>query len=73
MKAVNIDSALISRWDLPSAPRPGQISDYREQVLTYKKVCVTGEMAAFYTSHYEQTSKPRGVGWLVRWLGFLIK
>lgn len=74
MKAVNINNALNSRWE-SSTPRPGQISDYKEQVANDKKVGLTGEVGAFLHLTMGK-SEPRlvGIGWafVLLWV-FLIK
>lgn len=77
MKAVNINNALISRWESSfcTQARPGQISDYKEQVLNYKKVGLSGEVGAFLHLTMRK-SKPRlvGIGWVfLFWFGFLLK
>lgn len=52
--------------NLLSTPRPGQISDYKEQVVNDKKVGLTEEVGAFLHLTMGK-SKPRlvGIGWVL--------
>lgn len=47
MKAVNINNALISRWESSFCTQARPDIDYKEQVHNYKKVGITEELGAF--------------------------